>query len=150
MLSKTCRPLSHHVLQQLMCQYFQLWALCGFISIYSCNKSNFCFASKFGSSGHSLLICSLPMKSRKSLACDATDSSASHANLVHDVTDTDCFTQNGYAHCCFVFTTFRTKKQQQKATVHSVINKFFQVKYRQILDLATTTTKSKTSTHTQT
>ena len=105
------------------------------LSIYiHATKVLFCFASKFSSSGHSLLICSLPTKSRKSLACDATDSSASHANLVHDVTDTDCLTQNGYAHCCFVFTTFRTK--QQKATVHSVINKFFQVKYRQIFDLA--------------
>ena len=83
--------------------------------IFMQQKYFFCFASNFSSSGHSLPICSWPLKSRKSLACDAADSSASHASLVRDVTDTDCLTPNGYAHCCFVFTTYRTKKKKTES-----------------------------------
>ena len=38
------------------------------------------------------------MKSRKKWACDVFATVASHVNLVHDVTDTDCWAQNGSTH----------------------------------------------------
>ena len=52
-----------------------------------------------------MLGCSLPVKSRKRLAYDVIDTSATHASRVCDVTDTDCHTQNGSAHV-HAFVTF--------------------------------------------
>ena len=49
---------------------------------------------------------SLPMKNRKRSVHDVLDSSASHADLVHNVTDTDCQTQYDSAHG-HVFGTFK-------------------------------------------
>ena len=113
--------------------------------IFMQQKYFFCFASNFSSSGHSLLICSWPLKSRKSLACDATDSSASHASLVRDVTDTDCLTPNGYAHCCFVFTTYRTKKKKNRKLLYTVLLTSFS-KWS-IAKYSIWQKRSKTSTH---
>ena len=45
-----------------------------------------------------MLVRSSPMKSRKRLARDVLDTSATRAELVHDVTDTYSHTQNGSAH----------------------------------------------------
>ena len=54
-----------------------------------------------------MFTCSPPMKSRKGLARDAFDTSATHADLViYDVTDTDSWTQNGRTHGR-VFATFK-------------------------------------------
>ena len=54
-----------------------------------------------------MLVHSLPMKSRERLVHDVMPyNSAIHAGLVHDVTDTDCMTQNGSAHGP-VFATFK-------------------------------------------
>ena len=41
--------------------------------------------------------CSLPVKSRKGLAHDIIDASATHAGPLHDVTDTDCFARHRMA-----------------------------------------------------
>ena len=43
------------------------------------------------------------MNSRKRLARDVADSFATHADLVYDVTDTDCRAQNGSIHGCCLF-----------------------------------------------
>ena len=53
-----------------------------------------------------MLTCSLPMNSRKRLARDVADSFANHADLVYDVTDTDCRAQNGSIHGCCWFVCF--------------------------------------------
>ena len=37
-----------------------------------------------------MLVCSLPLKSRKRLACDVFDTFATHFGFGHDVTDTHC------------------------------------------------------------
>ena len=37
-------------------------------------------------------------KSREGFTCDVIDTSARHADLVHDITDRDCQTQTGSAH----------------------------------------------------
>ena len=40
----------------------------------------------------------LPLKRRKIIACDVSDTFATHASLVHDAIDTDCLAQNGSTH----------------------------------------------------
>ena len=42
-----------------------------------------------------MLTGSLPKKNRNRLARDALDTFATHAGCVYDVTDTDCWAQNG-------------------------------------------------------
>ena len=49
---------------------------------------------------------SLQMKSRKRLARDVLHSFASHSGLVHDVTNTYCWAQNGSTHGR-VFATYK-------------------------------------------
>ena len=63
-----------------------------------------------------MLVRCLPVKKRKRLARDVIHTSATYADLVQDVTDTDCQTQNGFqpSHvdaCSFVAVraTFLTK-----------------------------------------
>ena len=48
---------------------------------------------------------SLPMKSRERWFCDVFDTLATHAGLVHDTIDTNCWAQNGSTHG-HVFTAF--------------------------------------------
>ena len=51
--------------------------------------------------GVALLVHCLPLKSRTRLACDVIHASATYDDLVHDVTYTECQTQNGSTHDCF-------------------------------------------------
>ena len=64
-----------------------------------------------------MLIRSTPKKSRKMLLSDACDTFATHASMVHNVTDIDCWAQNGSTHG-HVFATFQhrflTKKKKRK------------------------------------
>ena len=47
------------------------------------------------------------MKNRKGLARDVFDTFGSHSGLVHDVTDADCWAQNGvYPDCWFFWWLF--------------------------------------------
>ena len=57
-----------------------------------------------------ILVHSLPLMSRKRLVCEVLDTSATHADLVQDITVSvmDCQTQNGSTHNC-VFATFKHK-----------------------------------------
>ena len=47
-----------------------------------------------------MLVCSLSVKIRKRLSRDVADTFAVHSNLVHGVTDSDCWPHNGstYGH----------------------------------------------------
>ena len=45
-----------------------------------------------------MLVRSFQMKSRKGLVRDVFDTFATRSGLVYDVTDTDCWTQNGSTH----------------------------------------------------
>ena len=45
-----------------------------------------------------MLACCLPMKSRKRLAPGASDVFTTHSGIVHDVTDADCWAENGGTH----------------------------------------------------
>ena len=58
--------------------------------------------------GAAMLARSLPMKSRKRLACDVFDTLATHAGFAHGVTDTDCLAQNVSTHGR-VFATFKQR-----------------------------------------
>ena len=51
---------------------------------------------------------SLPMKSRERWFCDVFDTLATHAGLVHDIIDSNCWAQNGSTHG-HVFTAFKHK-----------------------------------------
>ena len=54
-----------------------------------------------------MMVRSLPTKERKKkLAVDVIDTSVTHFDLVRDITDTDCQTQNGSAHVR-IFETFK-------------------------------------------
>lgn len=55
----------------------------------------FCF--DFSSTGHSHIGSLITMKSRKRLAHGIFDAAAIHASLDCDVTEMDCWAQNGYA-----------------------------------------------------
>jgi len=52
-----------------------------------------------------MLVQSLPMKSRERWFCDVFDTLAMHAGHVHDIIDTNCWAQNGSTHG-HVFTAF--------------------------------------------
>ena len=56
--------------------------------------------------GPARLVHSLPMKSRKRVTCDLFHMTATHASLVYDITDTDCWAQKGSTHG-HVFKTFK-------------------------------------------
>ena len=58
------------------------------------------------SQGTAMLLCSLPMKNRKMLSPGIFDTFVVRSNLVHDVSDSDCYTQSGCTRGC-VFVTFR-------------------------------------------
>ena len=45
-------------------------------------------------------------KEMKKLDCDIFDTFATHSGLVHDITDPDCWEQNGSTHGC-VFAAFK-------------------------------------------
>lgn len=64
------------------------------------------FAVNLSPYGVAMLVCSLPSMSWKRLAHSILYTSAKHADLVHDVIDTDCQTQNGSTRSC-IFMTFR-------------------------------------------
>ena len=50
-----------------------------------------------------MLVCSIALKSKKGLARDVFDTFATHTDLAHDVTDTDCWARNDSTHGrCFV------------------------------------------------
>ena len=87
-----------------MCK-FSFVGLVWLVYQYLCNRSPF-FLPIRASQGAAILVCSLPMRSGKRLAYDVFDTSINHADLVHDVTDTDCRSQNGTTHGC-VFVTFK-------------------------------------------
>ena len=79
-----------------MCQYFNLQALCGgSINIYA---TEVICPSKLSSSGHGLVGLLFPneeeRRGKKRLAHGIMYTPAKHADLVHDVTDTDCETHN--------------------------------------------------------
>ena len=54
-----------------------------------------------------MLVHFLPMKSRKKLVRDVFNAFDTHVDLVYDVTDTDCSTQNGCTYGC-LFRSFQT------------------------------------------
>lgn len=60
----------------------------GFIHVF-CKRSNFWLRIS-APQGAAMWIRSFPMRGRKRLACAKLDIYATHANLVHDVTDIDC------------------------------------------------------------
>ena len=55
-----------------------------------------------------MLLRSLPKESRNRLARDVFDTFTTHAGHVYDVTDTDCWGQNGLTQCR-AFTTFKRR-----------------------------------------
>ena len=52
---------------------------------------------KSGNSWATVLVHSIPMKTRNSLARDVLDTFATHADFLQDLTDSDCHTHNGSA-----------------------------------------------------
>ena len=70
-----------------------------FLSVFIQQKYFF-FAVNLAPADTVLLVHALPVKSRKRLAHDVTDSWVSLVSVVHDVTNTDCQTQNGSSHSC--------------------------------------------------
>ena len=87
-----------------MCQYFHLLASV----VYSVNIStkeifSFFFTSDLSSS---CWFFSFLMKTRKRLACDMYTTFATHAGCVYDVTDIECWAQNGSTRS-HVFVTFK-------------------------------------------
>ena len=69
-------------------------------------KKQFFFLWIWASQDAAMLVCSLSMKRRKMLAYYVCNTFATNAGLVHGVTDTDCWTQNGSSHDR-VFATFK-------------------------------------------
>ena len=47
-----------------------------------------------------MMVPTLPMKSRKKLARDVFNAFDTHVDLIYDVTDRDCSTQNGCTYGC--------------------------------------------------
>ena len=79
-----------------------------------------------------MLAQSLPTKSRKRLAHDLFATFATHAGLVHDITDTDCWAQNGSTHghvfitLNFIFNLFFYEQDQKSnEKLHCLFSFFF-------------------------
>ena len=90
-----------------MCRYFLLQAAMVILSLIIWQKYFFIWIWAPG--GTTTLVHSLLMKSRRrKKACDVLYACATHASLVHDVTDTDCQTQNGGAYGCMYHNDFET------------------------------------------
>ena len=90
----------------------QMFALAGFACLfyeYFCKRfvCFFClfFASDFSFLGSSCVVSLLLMKSRKGLAHDVMNISATH-DFVRGIKCTECQTQNGIIHGC-IFKTFK-------------------------------------------
>ena len=82
----------------------------------------FFFTPNLSSSGCSHVGSLLTNEEQKDLACDdyIFDIFATHAGLVYDVTDTDCWAQNGSTRGC-VFATF--KRRFLKIQTHKRFNR---------------------------
>lgn len=64
----------------------QTFPLAGLVSFYQdLYATDIPFTLTLSSQGAAILVCPLSVKSRKKLAHDIIDTSATHANLVHDV-----------------------------------------------------------------
>ena len=84
-----------------------LYFLC---SQYLYKRRDFFFLPQISAPwGAAMLVCSLPMKSRKGLAPVMADIFATQASFAYDVTGTRCWAQNGSTHscCCWGFLTFK-------------------------------------------
>ena len=93
-----------------MCKYLYVYRL-HLLFINSCAVEVLFFASNFSSSGlhgTAMVVYSLPIKSRtdKGWLVIVFDIFVRHSFLVRDITDTDCWAQNGSTHSC-VLTAFR-------------------------------------------
>ena len=56
-------------------------------------------SSTLSSPGWSYGDSCLEMESRKRFACDVLHNFVTHSSIVYDVTDTDCWSENGSTHC---------------------------------------------------
>ena len=78
------------------------------------------FGDQIRTWGTAMLVCSLPMKSRKRQARDVFDifSHTWYTSLVQDITDSDCWPQNGSTHghnYCHNFQTSIFNKEDEKS-----------------------------------
>ena len=90
-----------------MCKYFHQHASCGCTVNSYTKEVPFYFKSEL-LRAHTFSFPFLSLKGRKRLAHGVSDTSATHAGLVHEVTDTHCWAQNGSTHG-HVFIIFRRR-----------------------------------------
>ena len=77
------------------------WVL---LSVFIQKKTFFFLLWHWAPRGTIMMACSLPMKSGERLTCDVLDTFAKRSCHVHDLSDADCWAQNGSTHSS-VFTT---------------------------------------------
>lgn len=76
------------------------------VFINHCTKRSAFLLRIWDPQGKATLVNVLPMKRTKRLACEAANTIPIHSDRFHDVTDTNCWAQNGSAHGC-VFAIFK-------------------------------------------